>query len=102
MRLPTTRAIDRATVSTSGSSGTLGELDQDVVAGHGRCCRQMTEVVTRPLTLLSLAGLIAGRAPDDRVCRTGDGRGAAVDHNGSDDRLRASRSFMAVQVVRGR
>jgi len=34
MRRPTIGAMDRATVSTSGSSGTLGELDQDVVTGH--------------------------------------------------------------------
>src|SRR5690242_8346289 len=34
MRRPTSGAIDRATVSTSGSSGTFGHLEEDVVALH--------------------------------------------------------------------
>src|SRR5579863_438109 len=34
MRRPTMRAMDRATVSTSGSSGTLRHVEQDIVAFH--------------------------------------------------------------------
>src|ERR1022692_4335370 len=37
MERPTSGAIERVTVSTSGSSGTLGHLDQNVVALHLHC-----------------------------------------------------------------
>src|SRR5580658_8297931 len=60
MRLPTIRAMDRATVSTSGSSGTSGELDQDVVAGHPHFkCRHLSggvEIV-RPRGAVPLPGV---------------------------------------------